>query len=101
MESTDNRFDIILIGSGMGALASASILAQVQKRRVLVLNAIGRLAGLLTFSGEANMNGMSVSTTLVKCMKGASIGMFSITLHRVKSDGTKCRTSMTSSSIPI
>ena len=45
MESTDNRFDIILIGSGMGALASASILAQVQKRRVLVLERHWKIGG--------------------------------------------------------
>lgn len=32
----DERFDVILIGSGMGALATASILAQLQNKRVLI-----------------------------------------------------------------
>ena len=32
-----NDFDVIIIGSGMGALSAASILAQMNKKRVLVI----------------------------------------------------------------
>ncbi len=34
---TDNHFDTIVIGSGIGGLTCASLLAQIEERRVLVL----------------------------------------------------------------
>ena len=37
MQSGENKYDVIIIGSGMSALTSASLLAQLWKKRVLVL----------------------------------------------------------------
>ncbi len=36
-EATENSYDITIIGSGIGALATASIMAQLYDKRVLVL----------------------------------------------------------------
>lgn len=47
LASQRNTFDTIVIGSGMGALATASILAQVGKQRVLVLESHFKLGGFL------------------------------------------------------
>lgn len=41
----DRNFDVIVIGSGMGALAAGSILAQLQQKRVLLLERHYRLGG--------------------------------------------------------
>ena len=46
-QSTENQFDTIVIGSGMGSLATASILAQVGKQRVLVLESHFKLGGFM------------------------------------------------------
>jgi phytoene dehydrogenase-like protein len=37
MKSKENTFDVIIIGSGMGALSAASILSQMYDKRVLIL----------------------------------------------------------------
>ncbi len=37
MQSNENKYDVIIIGSGMSSLTSASLLAQLWKKRVLVL----------------------------------------------------------------
>ncbi len=44
-ESHDNSYDAIVIGSGMGGLATASLLAQLGKKRVLVLEKHFKLGG--------------------------------------------------------
>ena len=43
--SASNAYDVIVIGSGIGGLATASILAQVGKRRVLVVERHFKLGG--------------------------------------------------------
>jgi all-trans-retinol 13,14-reductase len=43
--SSSDRFDVIVVGSGMGGLTCASLLAQLQQRRVLVLERHYRLGG--------------------------------------------------------
>lgn len=43
----DNQFDTIVIGSGMGGLATASLLSQVGRQRVLVLESHFKLGGFL------------------------------------------------------
>ncbi len=43
--SKENAYDAIVIGSGMGGLATASLLAQVGKKRVLVLERHFKLGG--------------------------------------------------------
>jgi phytoene dehydrogenase-like protein len=45
METDENSYDVIIIGSGMGALTCASLLAQVRKKRVLVLERHFKLGG--------------------------------------------------------
>ncbi|HNF15248.1 MAG TPA: NAD(P)/FAD-dependent oxidoreductase [Leptospiraceae bacterium] len=37
MENSENRYDVIFIGSGIGSLTAASLLAQFRKSRVLIL----------------------------------------------------------------
>ena len=37
MQSGENKYDVIIIGSGMSSLTTASLLAQLWKKRVLVL----------------------------------------------------------------
>ncbi len=44
-KNSDTHFDAIVIGSGMGGLATASILAQVGRKRVLVLERHFKLGG--------------------------------------------------------
>ena len=46
-EAVHQAFDTIVIGSGMGGLATASILAQLAKQRVLVLESHFKLGGFL------------------------------------------------------
>ncbi|MFK8112099.1 MAG: phytoene desaturase family protein [Rubripirellula sp.] len=46
-KSDDNHYDVILIGSGIGGLTTASILAQVAGKRVLVLESHFKLGGFL------------------------------------------------------
>ena len=41
----EERFDAIVIGSGIGGLAAAGALAKVAGRRVLVLERDGKLGG--------------------------------------------------------
>jgi all-trans-retinol 13,14-reductase len=49
--STDHEFDAIVIGSGMGGLAFASIMAKLRKWRVLVLERHFKIGGFThTFS---------------------------------------------------
>lgn len=43
----DNEYDVIIIGSGMGGLTTGSLLAQVGKMRVLVLESHFKLGGFL------------------------------------------------------
>lgn len=43
----NSEFDVIVVGSGMGGLAAASILASVGKRRVLVVESHFKLGGFL------------------------------------------------------
>jgi phytoene dehydrogenase-like protein len=45
MEHTEHRFDAILIGSGIGCLTAASVLAQLYKKRVLLLERHSKLGG--------------------------------------------------------
>lgn len=45
MKTNDNIFDVILIGSGMGALTCASLFPQLQKQRVLVLERHLKIGG--------------------------------------------------------
>ena len=42
-----NQFDVIVIGSGMGGLSAASILSQLGKKKVLVLESHFKLGGFL------------------------------------------------------
>lgn len=45
--SPDTHYDVIVIGSGMGSLATASLLSVVGKKRVVVLEAGPKLGGFL------------------------------------------------------
>jgi all-trans-retinol 13,14-reductase len=42
---SEKKFDVIIIGSGMGALACASVLAQLGKKRVLILERHSKFGG--------------------------------------------------------
>lgn len=49
--SQNNQYDIIIIGSGIGALALASIMAKVNKKKVLILERHSKIGGYThTFS---------------------------------------------------
>jgi len=41
----DNNFDVIIIGSGISGLSSASILSQLYNKRVLVLERHWKIGG--------------------------------------------------------
>ena len=43
--SKNKQYDIIIIGSGIGALALASIMAKVNKKRVLILERHSKIGG--------------------------------------------------------
>ena len=45
MNTTNEKYDVILIGSGIGALTNASLLAQLQNKRVLVLERHFKVGG--------------------------------------------------------
>jgi phytoene dehydrogenase-like protein len=45
MSTIDSKYDVIIIGSGIGSLACASILAQMENRRVLVLERHFKIGG--------------------------------------------------------
>ena len=45
MEIPNNKYDVIIIGSGMSALSSASILSQMYKKKVLILEQHGKIGG--------------------------------------------------------
>lgn len=45
MNITEDKFDVILIGSGIGSLSCASILAQLEKKKVLVLERHFKIGG--------------------------------------------------------
>ena len=45
MAPSDERFDVILIGSGIGCLCAASILAQLYNKRVLLIERHSKLGG--------------------------------------------------------
>ena len=45
MDRQNNNYDVIIIGSGMSALSCASILSQMYKKRVLVLEQHGKIGG--------------------------------------------------------
>ena len=45
MSITEDKFDVILIGSGIGSLSCASILAQLQKKKVLILERHFKIGG--------------------------------------------------------
>ena len=45
--ASENRYDAIVIGSGIGGLATASLLAQIGRQRVLVLESHFKLGGFL------------------------------------------------------
>jgi phytoene dehydrogenase-like protein len=47
MKANSSSYDVIVIGSGMGGLATASLLAQVDQRRVLVLERHFKLGGFM------------------------------------------------------
>ncbi|MFK7818340.1 MAG: phytoene desaturase family protein [Planctomycetaceae bacterium] len=47
IDSGENHYDAIVVGSGMGSLTTASILASVGKKRVLVLESHFKLGGFL------------------------------------------------------
>ena len=49
----DNKYDVIIIGSGLGALSAASILAQLQNKKVLILERHFKIGGFThTFKRE-------------------------------------------------
>jgi all-trans-retinol 13,14-reductase len=55
MSKTKNEYDAILIGSGMGVLSCASILTQLQKKKVLILERHFKLGGFThTFKRKGN-----------------------------------------------
>jgi phytoene dehydrogenase-like protein len=45
MKTSENTFDVIIIGSGIGGLTSASLLAQMEGKRVLILEQHFKLGG--------------------------------------------------------
>ena len=55
MSITEDKFHVILIGSGIGALSCASILAQLEKKKVLVLERHFKIGGFThTFKRPGN-----------------------------------------------
>ena len=67
----DGNYDAIVIGSGIGGLGIAALLAKHADKRVLVLNATPKRAVSLTPSAARTGTGMSVSTTSVRCIARA------------------------------
>lgn len=55
MSIIEDKFDVILIGSGIGTLSCASILAQLEKKKVLVLERHFKIGGFThTFKRPGN-----------------------------------------------
>jgi phytoene dehydrogenase-like protein len=69
----EKRFDVVLIGSGMGALATASILAQLEHKRVLVLEQHFKAGG---FTHTFRRNGYEWDVGLHYVGKMATGGVF-------------------------
>ena len=61
----NKKFDSIIIGSGIGGLCAAALLA-IKGKQVLVLKNILRLVNGHLLSREKTMSGMLAYTTLVK-----------------------------------
>ena len=67
MPSTNQTFDLIVIGSGMGGLSVASLMSQMKHKRVLVLERHFKLGGFThSFTRPKNARGMWGSTTWAK-----------------------------------
>lgn len=55
MSNTNDKYDVIVIGSGIGSLTTASILSQLQKKKVLILERHFKIGGFThTFKRRGN-----------------------------------------------
>ncbi len=61
MNINDNKFDVIIIGSGVGGLTTASLLAQLENKRVLILERHFKIGG---FTHTFNRKGAMMSGVL-------------------------------------
>ena len=62
-------YDTIIVGSGMGGLSTASLLAQIGKHRVLVLSRTSSSVVFSIHSAVRTMSGILAFTTLVRCTR--------------------------------
>jgi len=71
------QYDVIVIGSGMGGLTCASLLARIGKKKVLLLERHSKAGGFThTFKRELNTNGMSACITWGRCRRVPGPGPF-------------------------